>query len=275
MTLTSHGDIVLPDPAMTDLRTAMALLFGMFVVGCGADTSAEGSDVDEGPSGDAAESADTDSETETAEYALFTPTAEYRREKAWAAQRGVNVVDGRTTVIGKRRGQYRTNAYEDELVVFRSNGSIVRFAGTTRPAQPASPTSGIPDADGNGTRDLGMARPGVYRARGNWTFGLPGHKRAAFRILDGERDSLPAWRDVNGDGWFSAAERAASERRGDRITVIRIHYGFDARGNTIGGTRYAGAWSVGCQNVSYSDLDRFVSAVGGAGASFTYAIVDD
>lgn len=130
--------------------------------------------------------------------------------------------------------------------------------------------------NGDGRRDLGVVRPGIYEARGNEDFGLPGHERDAFRVYttDG-KTALPAWRDTSGDGAFSAAEKTTSETKDHRITGILIHYGFAPNGTKLGKDTYVGPWSVGCQNVMYADLDAFVAAVGGASAKFTYAIVED
>jgi hypothetical protein len=86
---------------------------------------------------------------------------------------------------------------------------------------------------------------------------------------------LPAYRDLDGDGEFSREEREISERRGYRIGDVRIHYGFDADGTLMRDGLYSGPLSVGCQNIQLEDLPRFMEAVGGTKASFTYAIVED
>jgi hypothetical protein len=207
----------------------------------------------------------------------FAPTAEYRREKAWAEAHGVDIPAGRVTVVAKRRGDdARTTRYEDDLVVFKRDGTVEHFAGSTKPAQPPREGSRlVPDVDRDGRKDLGMVRPGEYTAVGPHVFGLPGDKRPAFKVLSGGRDSVPAWRDLDGDGRFSSQEKDTSEARGYRLGMVRIHYGFDARGTTVGDQRYSGAWSVGCQNVPYGDLERFVAAVGGRSATFKYAVVED
>ena len=204
--------------------------------------------------------------------------SEWDTEKAWAEARGVVIEAGKTTVVGKRRGSLaRSSTYEDTIVVFRSNGTIVRFEATTKPAQMPNPSSStVPDVDKDGRKDLGIVRPGVYRAVGDVTFGLPGQERTAFKIVTNEGEGgLPAWRDLSGDGVFSASERSLSEERGYTISGIYIHYGFDPSGTTLGKSTYVGPWSVGCQNIKYEELDSFVEAVGGPKASFTYAIVDD
>ena len=203
---------------------------------------------------------------------------EYETEKAWAEARGVVFEAGKTTVVAKRRGSVeRSTKYEDTLVVFRPDGTLVQFVGTTKPAQMPNPSgSTVPDVDKDGRKDLGIVRPGVYRAIGDVTFGLPGHERTAFKIVTEEgAGGLPAWRDLSGDGVFSANERTLSEQRAYTISGIYIHYGFAQAGTKVGGATYAGPWSVGCQNVFYEELDTFVEAVGGASATFRYAIVED
>ena len=202
----------------------------------------------------------------------------YTTEKAWAEAHGVIVAAGVTTVVAKRIGaDERTTEYQDVYDVFKADGTLATFTGSTRPAQPAPDDGSVPDVDGNGTPDLGILRPGIYTARGDIEFGLTDYERPAFHVLYEGRDGLPAWRDLDGDGVFSAGEKSLSVSRGYLITEVLIHYGFDPDGTTFGdgwGTQY-GAWSVGCQNIPYSYLDSFISAVGGAGETFTYAVIED
>ena len=203
--------------------------------------------------------------------------SEFDKEKTWAEAHGVTIAAGKTVVIGKRRGgENRAEVYQDEIVVLRSDKTVVRFVASTKPAQLPDPAGTVPDVNSDGRRDLGVVRPGIYEARGDEAFGLPGHERNAFRVYttDG-KTALPAWRDTSGDGVFSAAEKQHSETRDHRITGILIHYGFAPNGTKVGAATYAGPWSVGCQNIIYSDLEAFVTAVGGASAKFTYAIVED
>jgi hypothetical protein len=202
--------------------------------------------------------------------------ATFAEEKAWAEAHGVSIPAGKVTVVAKRRGDSITTKFQDEIVVFTKGGSIERFAGTTRPSQLVNPDGKlVPDVDGDGKKDLGTPRPGHYRASGPWSWGVLGKSAPAFRLLDHGRDSLPAWRDLDGDGAFSDEEKAKSEARGYRIGAVRIHYGFDADGNIVDGTLYSGPVSVGCQNIQLSDLPRFLQAVGGTSATFDYAIVED
>ena len=259
----------------------------VFVAACGAEPETRPVEKDrpaapgrETNSTDVDPTQTTDSERSTtpAKPAPPAPPSEWDTEKAWAEAHGVVIEPGKTTVIGKRRESLaRSMKYEDTLVVFRSNGTIVRFVGTTKPAQmPNASSSVVPDVDKDGRKDLGIVRPGVYRAVGDTKFGLPGQERTAFKIVTEEgQGGLPAWRDLTGDGVFSPSERTSSEQRSYTISGIYIHYGFDPSGTTLGNGKYVGPWSVGCQNILYDELDAFVEAVGGAKASFRYAIVDD
>lgn len=209
---------------------------------------------------------------------VAAPESELAKEKAWAEARGVTFEPGKVTVVAKRRGaDARSERYDDEILVFRADGALERFVATTKPAQMPSPGSSVvPDVNGDGRKDLGVARPGIYVAKGNEWFGLEGYERRAFRVQTKDGNGyLPAWRDTSGDGVFSAKEKQEAETKNYRISGVLIHYGFAPGGTTLGKDTYVGPWSVGCQNVPYGDLDRFVAAVGGAAATFTYAILQD
>jgi len=214
----------------------------------------------------------------TTSAAPAPPPSDYEVEKAYAEAHGVVIEPGKVTVVAKRRGaDALSTTYDDTLVVFRSDGTIARFAGTTKPAQMPVPGSSIvPDVDGDGRKDLGIVRPGVYRAHGGTSYGVPGYERSAFKVTTETDDpDLPAWRDLTGDGVYSASEKMLAEQRSYTIDGIYIHYGFAPAGTTLGADTYIGPWSVGCQNVQYKELDDFVQAVGGADATFRYAIVHD
>lgn len=270
---------------MSSLRTWGWLVGAAALAGCGAEADRQPVEASEpsvpagGVRGDHAKApADAEDPPVTASTPAPPEPTEWDTEKAWAEARGVVIEAGKTTVVAKRRGTLaRSTTYEDTIVVFRSNGTIVRFVATTKPAQMPNPSSSVvPDVDKDGRKDLGIVRPGVYRALGDVTFGLPGHERTAFKIVTEEGNgNLPAWRDLSGDGVFSSSEQTSSEQRGYTISGIYIHYGFDSAGTTVGNARYVGPWSVGCQNILYDELDTFVETVGGAKATFRYAIVDD
>jgi len=271
---------------MSSFRTLGWLAAGaLLAVGCGAerDTRPVGTTDPVVPSESTSGDVNGAPGEDTSPPAPRTPespsvTTEWEAEKAWAEARGVVFEAGRTTVIAKRRGSLaRSSKYEDTIVVLRPDETLVRFVATTKPAQMPNPSSSVvPDVDKDGRKDLGIVRPGVYRAVGDVMFGLPGHERAAFKILTEEGEGgLPAWRDLSGDGDFSPSERALSEERSYTIGGIYIHYGFDPDGTKLSGGTYAGPWSVGCQNIMYDELDDFIEAVGGAKASFRYAILDE
>lgn len=216
--------------------------------------------------------------------------AQYRRI---AQQNRVPVKQGEVTVMALRHGPDRRpgSNYEDEFIVFKANGQIERFIANTKSAQNGEQAVGgirPPDVDGDGQRDVAMVRPGHYMAYGDGgrTFGSQvGLNRPAYRVTSaGRRDAVPAWRDsdldgvkepTDGDGFYSAAEKAANERAGITAGAIRIHIGFEATGErTPNGKMAYGPWSIGCLNVRNSDMDEFVSAVGGRKANFRISIVD-
>jgi hypothetical protein len=202
---------------------------------------------------------------------------EYETEKTWAETHGVTIEAGKVTVLAKRFGaDKRSVAYEDTFIVFKANSTVARFVGTTKPAQmPRVDSDVVPDVDSDGRKDLGIVRPGKYVAHGSITYGVTGYERAAFKVKATDGDTyLPAWRDLSGDGIFSANEKSLAAQRDYKISGIYIHYGFETGGTVLGTRRYEGPWSVGCQNIKYLELDAFVAAVGGADATFPFAIVD-
>jgi len=118
--------------------------------------------------------------------------------------------------------------------------------------------------------DLGMIRPGNYKASSYQDFA----GRPSFKV-ETSNDKVPGWRDTDHDGKFSKEEKRASEARGDTLSAVRIHVGFDESGSTLPtGHSGKGPTSVGCQNVPDSKMDGFVQAVGGRGASFNYSVVE-
>jgi hypothetical protein len=202
--------------------------------------------------------------------------SEYAVEKEWAEAHGVTVDTTKTVVIAKRYGaDRRSEAYEDVFVVLRPDGKVVRFTGTTKPAQMPDPSSDtVPDVDHDGRKDLGIVRPGVYVAHGNTVYGINGFNRAAFKVTTEDDDSeLAAWRDLDGDGVFSDSEKSLAVERNYRISGIYIHYGFEMNGTKIGADEYIGPWSVGCMNIKFLELDDFIGAVGGGDVTFKYAVV--
>lgn len=170
---------------------------------------------------------------------------------------------GLPTVLGMRAvapgaGVSSSRLYDDTLVVLTREGRVHEFRGATHPAQRASSLS--PDANRDGRGDVGMIRPGNYLAGPNGD-----HRgRPSFHVktLNGS-GRLPGWRDTNQDGRYSDAERAASERRGDTLSEVLFHRGTEDS-----------PISIGCQTLPAGEYERFLRAVGGPSARFTYTLVD-
>ncbi|MFT3712691.1 MAG: peptidoglycan-binding domain-containing protein [Archangium sp.] len=166
--------------------------------------------------------------------------------------------NGQPTVLGLRQGVGSSaRRYDDQFVVLTPDGHVQRFTGATHPGQNSSTAS--PDVTGDGRGDVGMIRPGNYRVVPNGDHaGAPSFH---VRTLGGS-GNLNGWRDTNHDGQFSDAERAGSERRGDTLSGVLFHQGGSNAPS-----------SIGCQTMSPAEYRRFLDAVGGPRASFTYTLV--
>lgn len=166
--------------------------------------------------------------------------------------------DGKPTVLGLRQGVGGAQRrYEDQFIVLTPDGRVQRFTGATYPGQ--SRSSASPDVTRDGVGDVGMIRPGNYTVVPNGQ-----HAGAAsfhVRTLGGS-GNVPGWRDTNHDGTYSDAERGASQNRGDTLSGVLFHQG----------NRNAPS-SIGCQTMSPAEYARFVNAIGGPRASFTYTLV--
>jgi hypothetical protein len=184
------------------------------------------------------------------------------------------------TVIGLRNDSTADkksgSTYEDQMVVLKKDGTTATFTANTKPAQQPGTPGSAPDVNGDHQPDLGMARPGNYKAYGNRSFA----GRPAYQVSSTPgKDEVPAWRDTDHDGKFSPEEKQASETRGDKLSAVRIHVGFDEGGSQVQGKdgkpiSGSGPWSIGCQNVPSSKIDEFVDAVGGQKANFNYSVVE-
>lgn len=167
--------------------------------------------------------------------------------------------NGQPTVLGLRQGDGSSQrSYNDAFVVLTPDGHVHRFGGATHPGQNSSTAS--PDVTGDGRGDVGTIRPGNYRVVPNGE-----HAGAAsFHVQTlGGSGNIPGWRDTNHDGQFTDAERAASERRGDTLSGVLFHQGNASTPS-----------SIGCQTMSPAEYRRFLDAVGGSRASFTYTLVN-
>ncbi len=156
---------------------------------------------------------------------------------------------------GARHATRATRAYDDFIVVLTSDGHVNEFSGATHPGNAWSPKAR--DVDGDTKGDVGTIRPGNFLAEPHGPqFGGPSF---SLRTADGN-PRLPGWRDTDQDGRVSERERTASVRRADSLTEVLFHPD--------------SAFSVGCQTLAPNDWERFVEAVGGPAAHFTYTLVD-
>jgi len=170
---------------------------------------------------------------------------------------------GQPTVLGLRRGaDAMSTAFGDRLVVLQPNGRVVEFTASTKPSSKGSADS--KDANGDGKKDVAILQPGNYRVR-PWKALFLGTGLPAFHVqtLSGNGE-VPAWRDTNQDGTFTAAEKVASARRGDIATEILFHAG-----------KNNGPSSVGCITLSPAQMKRFAEVLGGPQAAFTFTLVAD
>jgi hypothetical protein len=200
--------------------------------------------------------------------------------KGLLGRQGVKVQSGKTYVLGLRglspdgsrssttdgnslrHTNRQRNSYNDSFVVLRPkrNGQHQHyvFQGATYPGQSRSSRS--PDANGDKVGDVGMVRPGVYKVRPNGEF----YGASSYRVRKTNGSTrLPAWRDTNHDGDYSQSERSRSQRRGNTMSGILFHQGDPASPN-----------SIGCQTLAPTEFNKFIQAVGGDRASFTYALID-
>jgi hypothetical protein len=186
---------------------------------------------------------------------------------AFASQHGKAPSD-RTLVIGIRGRDPAGNlhptrvsrVFDDTLIVLTPDKRAIVLPVSTHPWETQSTNAGVPDVDRDGRVDVGMIRPGTYRAL----------KREAKRDIAGAgtyhvtmpegRGTLPGYRNTDHDDVYSPAERTASESRSDGLTDVLFH---------VGG---AGApQAVGCQVLDASGIRRLVTE---GGAGFDYLLVD-
>lgn len=169
-------------------------------------------------------------------------------------------LDGMPSVLAIRFQTHIKPLYDDLIVVLTPDKKVTVLDGATHPSVHSLP-SFMRDVNRDGKHDVGMLRPGNYMAfsNGEWL----GEWSYRLKTTSGKED-LPGWRStVREDGDFSEAEKRASERRGDTIDGILIHRG-----------HAKGAFSVGCQTLSPENMRRFISAVGGKDANFTFTLID-
>lgn len=213
------------------------------------------------------------SRTEAPKKATLAPKDATEAEKfahyeAIVKANGGTIKDGERHVLGirglgidgKTHETTSNRSMNDVMVVLwrDSKGGVhVReMAGSTHSGPKSSKLS--PDANKDGTGDVGMIRPGSYRVTPNGPF-----KDAPSYLVQTTTGSsrIPGVRDTDHDGVFSTSEDQASRKRNDTLSAVLFH-----RGN---GDRVS---SIGCQNAL--DWSAFVAAVGGPRASFDYTLVE-
>jgi len=176
---------------------------------------------------------------------------------------------GEATVVGVRgMGRDGTthatsahHAFDDVVVVLKPDHTIVKISMSTHPFETGG-VAGVPDVDGDGVEDVGMIRPGVYRAVGRGNARLVGGHSAFDVTTAAGSGKLPGTRDTNHDGIFSDAEAAASDKRGDKVTSVLFHDANDGAPP-----------AVGCQVFDAPGIVALIAAVGGPTSSFDYALV--
>lgn len=162
----------------------------------------------------------------------------------------------RPLVLGVRSKETRVaKAFDDVMIVKVPGKPDVTFAASTHPWFQHS--AAATDADRDGVPDVGMLKPGRYRARRAGThFGAP---KFAVSQTNGKA-AVPGWRNTNHDDVYGEDEIAASDRRGDLLTDILVHA--------------AGEGSlppIGCQVLSPDDMNALAKLVGN---DFDYELRD-
>ncbi len=189
---------------------------------------------------------------------------------AWASLaegHGVRVRSDRPLVVGVRGRDIDGNVhptrvtreFDDTLVVLTRDHRVVRLAVSTHPWE-THDEEGAPDVDGDGTRDVGMIRPGVYsaerRASSRNIVGQP-----TFAVTTARGDGrLPGDRNTDHDDVYSAEEHDASTARSDRLTAVLFH--------RAGGGAPA---LIGCQGL---DVEGMSVLAREGGDRFDYVLVD-
>jgi hypothetical protein len=176
------------------------------------------------------------------------------------ASRGVTVIGLRGLALDGRLHDTRAVKVYDDTFVVLDGDRVTELSGSTHPWELGS--THVPDVNGDGAGDVGMLRPGRFSVVARESSrDIVGAATYHVRTASGN-GAVPGWRDTDHDGVVSAAERTASESRGDTLTAILFH---------VGGDRAPAA--VGCQVFSLETHKRFVTAVGGR-VSFTYVLID-
>lgn len=162
----------------------------------------------------------------------------------------------RPLVIGVRSRDPRVRRAFDDLVIVRVPGKPdVTFPASTHPWFQRS--AAATDADHDGVPDVGMLRPGRYRAHVVGAhFGAP---KYALAQASGQA-AVPGWRNTDHDDVYDAEEIAASEARGDLLTDVLVHAAGDGS-----------LPPIGCQVLAPADMNALARLVG---PDFDYELRD-
>ncbi|MBI1945306.1 MAG: peptidoglycan-binding protein [Deltaproteobacteria bacterium] len=169
------------------------------------------------------------------------------------ANGGEVCADGKPTVLGvrgmdvngNRHASTNNRKYDDTFVVLTPDHRVLELRGATHAGQK---TTSLVD-------HVGRINAGNYRAVSNGDHnGMPSFH---VRTRSGS-GSIPGVRDRNDDGNYSSTEIERSRQRGDALTGILFHVGFEGSPK-----------SIGCQTLPPDAMRRFIDRVGGRGFSFT------
>lgn len=149
---------------------------------------------------------------------------------------------GKPTVLALRSKPTPTSGYQDTFVVLKPDGTLDKFAGSTRPTSAG--------------KDRAMLKPGAYEITPRWRDGKYNNDAFLVQSKNGS-NTVGVGRDANGDGRYSSAEMNS----GATSDLIRLHRG---NANTTS--------STGCLNVQ--NYDGFLKSVGGRDADFNLVVVN-
>lgn len=148
-----------------------------------------------------------------------------------------------------------TGPYNDTLVLIHrqpdGTALLKEYRGSTHAGQKSSSLS---------PGGVAQLRPGNYKTidHGNHNDMPSWH----FVTLGGQ-DEVPAWRDVNKDGYISSKEKAKAERENCTATAILLHNGVNEDHGR----------SIGCQTLPPRSMQDFIDTLG-EHTPFKYTLVD-
>jgi peptidoglycan hydrolase-like protein with peptidoglycan-binding domain len=162
--------------------------------------------------------------------------------------------DGKPTVLGIRGQDINGNkhdttsarAYNDTFVVLTPDKRVLELKGSTHSGQVTTSL----------VNHVGRINEGNYSVSGSIgdKYGKP---KFHVKTLGGS-GNIPAVRDLNDDGRFSANEKQAARQRGTTQDAILFHTGTNSSPH-----------SIGCMTMPPAVYDQFVRAAGQRGFSFT------